>query len=96
MYSFFQALRYIRRRGITYLAVGAVAIGVFALVVVISVMRGFATEMRGKIRGYSSDLIIESKYYFRIRNPKEIEKELKKTLQEQVLNKALETYALIG
>ncbi|TET32797.1 MAG: ABC transporter permease [Planctomycetota bacterium] len=83
MYSFFLAMRYIRRRGITYLAVGAVAIGVFALVVVISVMRGFATEMRGKIRGYSSDLIIESKYYFRIRNPEEIEQDLRKYLKDE-------------
>ncbi|MHC4661560.1 MAG: FtsX-like permease family protein [Planctomycetota bacterium] len=84
MYTLFLALRYIRRRGITYLAIGAVALGVFALVVVISVMRGFSTEMRSKIRGYTSDIVIESQYYFHVRNPEEIEGDLKKYLGDEL------------
>ena len=45
---------------ITYITIGGVAIGVMALLVVISVMNGFDKELEEKILGINSDLIVKS------------------------------------
>lgn len=45
---------------ITYITIGGVAIGVMALLVVISVMNGFDKELMEKILGINSDLIVKS------------------------------------
>ncbi|MBI5060338.1 ABC transporter permease [candidate division KSB1 bacterium] len=61
--SFFIALRYLRSRShggfislITYLSVGGVTLGVAALIIVLSVMNGFETEVRARILGADAHL----------------------------------------
>lgn len=61
-YQSFLVRRYLSTRFIPYAAVIAVAFGVFALISVLSVMEGFKFEMRDRIRGSLSHLIVSSRY----------------------------------
>ena len=47
----------------TWISVSGVATGVMALIVVISVMNGFGKDLRDKILGFKSHLLIESKEF---------------------------------
>ena len=60
MYRLVVGLRYLYRKRLNILAIVGVAIGVMALLVVLSVMTGFDKEMRSRIRGTLSDLIVEN------------------------------------
>src|SRR5215510_4602675 len=59
MYKVFLCLRYLRTRWIALASVVSVTLGVATLIVVNSVMGGFATEMRDRVKGLLSDLVIE-------------------------------------
>jgi lipoprotein-releasing system permease protein len=64
-FSLFLALRYLRPRGtfvsvITLICVMGVALGTWALVVVISVMTGFDQELRQKVLGFDAHLLVTS------------------------------------
>ena len=57
MYRLFLSFRFLLSRKINFLAVLGVAVGVMALIVVTSVMRGFEREIRGRIRGTLSHVV---------------------------------------
>jgi lipoprotein-releasing system permease protein len=66
-YELWIALRYLRGRRrerfislITWISVGGVALGVTALVVVLSVMTGFEEDLRDKILGANAHLVVQS------------------------------------
>jgi lipoprotein releasing system, transmembrane protein, LolC/E family len=66
-FELFVALRYLfARKGqafisvISWVSVGGVALGVFALIVVMAVMNGFTTDLRDKIIGVTSHGVIRS------------------------------------
>jgi lipoprotein-releasing system permease protein len=59
MYKYLLCLKYLFRRGIAAASILSVTLGVATLVVVNSVMSGFATEMRQRIRGILADVIVE-------------------------------------
>jgi len=68
-YELFVGWRYLKAKTkmafipiITFISVMGVAVGVMALVVVISVMNGFDTDLRQKILGNHSHLLVESYY----------------------------------
>ncbi len=68
-YELFIGWRYLKAKTkmafipvITFISVVGVAVGVMALVVVISVMNGFDTDLRQKILGNHSHLLVESYY----------------------------------
>ena len=52
--------RYLSRRWAPWAATVAVALGVFSLLTVLAVMEGFKVEMRERIRGTLSHLVIEA------------------------------------
>ena len=58
VYALALALRYLRHRRITLLGVTAVALGVFAFVVVVGVMEGFRGELRRRLRGVLGDVVV--------------------------------------
>lgn len=58
MYKLFICLRYLRRRKIIYFSIAGIAVGIFVLIVVTSVMGGFARDMRERIRGVASHVVI--------------------------------------
>jgi len=64
-YEFFIGLRYLKAKRkqvfisvITFLSMAGVGLGVMALVVVLSVMRGFEDDLKGKILGTNAHLVI--------------------------------------
>lgn len=66
-FEFWVALRYLKIRSrelfislITWISVGGVALGVATLVVVLSVMNGFETDLREKLMGLKSHVRIEA------------------------------------
>ena len=59
MYKLALVLRYLRRRKITIFPIAGVALGVMALVVVLSIMVGFDMDLRSRIRGIMPDMSVE-------------------------------------
>jgi lipoprotein-releasing system permease protein len=64
-YEFFISLRYLRARRkqvfvsiITFISVAGIFLGVAALIIVIAVMNGFETDLRNKILGINSHVIL--------------------------------------
>jgi ABC-type lipoprotein release transport system permease subunit len=72
LYRFILAFRYLRARKITYFSILGVAVGVTALIVVLSVMEGFQRDFKGRIRGMLSDIL------FRYRGKETLEEDLRK------------------
>jgi lipoprotein-releasing system permease protein len=60
MYKIFLCWRYLRTRWIALASVVSVTLGVATMIVVNSVMEGFATEMQDRIHGILSDVVFES------------------------------------
>ena len=60
MYKLLLCLRYLRTRYIALASIVSVTLGVATMVVVNSVMAGFTTEMKDRIRGLLADVVIES------------------------------------
>jgi lipoprotein-releasing system permease protein len=60
MYKAFLSLRYLRTRYIALASIVSVMLGVATMIVVNSVMKGFTSEMRSRIQGLLSDVVIET------------------------------------
>lgn len=60
MYRILLCLRYLKTRYIALASIISVMLGVATMIVVNSVMAGFATEMRSRIHGILADVIIET------------------------------------
>ncbi len=58
-YPFFVGLRYLRFKMITAISVVGVALGVAAMIVVLSVMSGFETDLKEKIVGVNAHAIVQ-------------------------------------
>ena len=61
MYKLLLCLRYLRTRYIALASVISVMLGVATMIVVNSVMSGFTTEMRNRLHGILSDVVLESR-----------------------------------
>ena len=60
MYKLLLCSRYLRTRYIALASVMSVMLGVATMIVVNSVMAGFGTEMRDRIKGILSDIVVET------------------------------------
>jgi len=60
MYKLFMAFRYLRAHKIIYFSIFGVAVGILTLVMVTSIMGGFSRDMRARIRGMLTDLVVSS------------------------------------
>jgi lipoprotein-releasing system permease protein len=54
------AFRYLRAHKIIYFSIFGVAVGILTLVMVTSIMGGFSRDMRSRIRGMLTDLVVSS------------------------------------
>ncbi|MCX7426330.1 MAG: ABC transporter permease [Planctomycetia bacterium] len=61
MYKFLLCWRYLRTRYIALASIVSVTLGVATMIVVNSVMSGFTTEMRNRLHGILSDVVLESR-----------------------------------
>src|SRR5437868_1162454 len=60
MYKLFMAFRYLRAHKIIYFSIVGVAVGIMAMVVVTSLMGGFSHDMKSRIRGMQTDIVVMS------------------------------------
>lgn len=60
MYKLLLCVRYLRTRFIALASIVSVMLGVATMIVVNSVMSGFGTEMRSRIHGILSDIVVET------------------------------------
>src|SRR5438552_13871113 len=60
MYKLFIAFRYLRAHKIIYFSIVGVAFGILTMVVVTSLMGGFSRDMRSRIRGMQTHIIVTS------------------------------------
>lgn len=61
MYKLLLCIRYLKTRYIALACIVSVMLGVATMIVVNSVMAGFATEMRDRLHNFLSDIVIESR-----------------------------------
>ncbi|MFP3937430.1 MAG: ABC transporter permease [Phycisphaerae bacterium] len=60
MYKLFLSLRYLRSKVLAYFAVLSVALCVFMLLLVVSVMNGFLEQIEAAAKGLHGDIVVES------------------------------------
>jgi len=60
MYKLLLCTRYLRTRYIALASIISVTLGVATMIVVNSVMAGFGSEMRGRIKGILADIVVET------------------------------------
>lgn len=61
MYKLFMALRYLRANPVIYASILSVALGIAVIVIVNSVMSGFSRDIRERIRGMQSHLVVKGR-----------------------------------
>ncbi len=62
MYKLFMALRYLRAHKIIYFSIVGVAVGIMVMIIVTSVMGGFSRDIKSRIRGLHSHLVVQTLY----------------------------------
>jgi lipoprotein-releasing system permease protein len=60
MYKLFMAFRYLRAHKIIYFSIVGVAVGIMTMVVVTSLMGGFSRDMKSRIRGMQTHIVVTS------------------------------------
>lgn len=70
MYKLLLCMRYLRTRYIALACIISVMLGVATMIVVNSVMAGFATEMRDRLHDFLADVVVESRGMEGIRDSK--------------------------
>ena len=81
-YEFFISLRYLRARRkqvfvsiITFISIAGIFLGVAALIIVLAVMNGFETDLRNKILGINSHIVL-MEYSGAMRNHQRVMREV--------------------
>ncbi|MBN1441466.1 MAG: hypothetical protein JXA90_02105, partial [Planctomycetes bacterium] len=93
MYRFFLAYKYSLRL-ITLAALLAVTYSVTVLIVVVSVMEGFRSELEARIRGSTSDIKVSSIDFIGIEDPPAVESVLRDVAGVRSTAATVETLAL--
>src|SRR5262245_23085728 len=94
MYRWFIALKYLTSRFITFAALLIVASAVALLIVILSVMEGFRTDLMDRIRGTSSDIRVESRGYVGLRDPAAVEVKIARVPGVRVVSPFVESVAM--
>ena len=84
MYKYLLAWRYLRSRHIALVSIISVTLGVATLIVVNSVMSGFSTEMKSRLHGMSSDIMVESRSLDGFPNPEGQMEKIRQLVGDQV------------
>jgi lipoprotein-releasing system permease protein len=72
MYRWFITWRYLLSRIISFAALVVVAASVALLIVIVSVMEGFRSELQRRVRGTSSDIKVESTRYIGLKDAERV------------------------
>lgn len=98
MYKLLLSSRYLRTRFIALASIISVMLGVATMIVVNSVMSGFATQMRDRIHGINADLMVESMSLDGVENPDVLLAEINEIAGEYIagMTPAVEIYGLVS
>ena len=75
-YQTFLAFRYLLARRLNLICILAVALSVMVLIVVLAVMWGFDRQFRASVRGVLSDILVEGRYGYGVRDWAELQREI--------------------
>jgi lipoprotein-releasing system permease protein len=84
MYKLLLCLRYLRTRWIALASIVSVTLGVATLIVVNSVMDGFTTQMKDRMHGILSDIVLETRSNTGIAQPNWYEERIRNRLGDSV------------
>src|SRR5579872_6935009 len=84
MYKYLLCWRYLRTRYIALASVISVMLGVATMIVVNSVMAGFADKMRDRLHGVLADVVVESYTLNGFYNWKDVEARIEQVAGNQV------------
>jgi lipoprotein-releasing system permease protein len=98
MYRWLLCFRYLRTRYIALASIISVTLGVATLIVVNSVMAGFASEMHERLHGLASDIVIECHASGGMPNPEGNLAEIMKICGDQVVGSSASVHvpAMLG
>ncbi|MFA5554724.1 MAG: FtsX-like permease family protein [Phycisphaerae bacterium] len=96
MYKFILAARYLFKRRISYLAISAVALSVFVVLVVITVLNGISENFKGYIHQSIGDCVIHSKSLVGFGYYDEFLEELERQPYVAAASPVIKNYALIS
>ena len=94
MYRWWIAYKYICSRFITVAALLAVTLSVTVLIIVVAVMEGFRSEMQNRIRGTTSDIVVESKMFLGLEKPGELRERIEQVDGVESTAAFVQTFAL--
>src|SRR5438067_8812461 len=86
MYKLLLSWRYLRTRYIALASIVSVTLGVGTLIVVNSVMAGFAHEMHVRLKGILSDIVVESHSLDGFSNPAWHMEEIRKVAGDELMS----------
>jgi lipoprotein-releasing system permease protein len=97
VYKYLLCWRYLRHRYIALASVVSVMLGVATMIVVNSVMAGFADKMRARLHGVLADVVVESYDLDGFRNSDEVMARIKQVAGDDVVAMAptMETFGLM-
>ncbi|MEZ6049573.1 MAG: FtsX-like permease family protein [Planctomycetaceae bacterium] len=84
MYKLLLCLKYLRTRYIALASIISVMLGVATMIVVNSVMAGFGGQMKERIRGIMSDVIVESRSYDGADDPEGVMKQIDRVAGDKI------------
>ena len=98
MYKYLLCWRYLRTRYIAIASVISVMLGVATMIVVNSVMSGFADKMRDRVHGVLADMTIDANAMEGFRNPDEVKAYVKEVAGKDVvaMAAAIETLGIMN
>ena len=98
MYKLLLCLRYLRTRYIALASIISVTLGVATMIVVNSVMAGFSTEMRSRIHGLLSDVIIQTRSYDGMGNADALLKRVREVAGDDIagMTTTVEIYGMLS
>jgi lipoprotein-releasing system permease protein len=97
MYKLLLSWKYLRTRFLALASIVSVMLGVATLIVVNSVMGGFATKLLGRVRGLHADIIVEHRSQDGMRDAEGKKARVKQLLGDKVVevSPVIETYGLL-
>jgi len=98
MYKLLLCFRYLKTRYIALASVISVMLGVATMIVVNSVMSGFGIEMKDRIRGILSDVVVEAHDYNGAEDPDQIREQIMKVAGPYIeaITPTVETHGILN
>ena len=95
MYKLFLTLRYLRKRQIVYIAIGAVMLCTAMVLVVMSVMGGWLDQVKVRARGLLGDIVVDNRYFSGMPLYQEFIDEVSKWPEVEKATPVIYTYGLL-